>query len=359
MLLKKIKLQHFRNYESQEADFDEKLNVISGRNAQGKTNLLEAIHFLSTGRSFRTTRVYELIQKGSKSLDVSGIVEKDGGIQRISIHYSENRKSAHINERTVGRFHEIVGVLNTVAFTPDDMEIIKGFPSERRRYLDMQIAMLNRGYLKNLYRYNEIVRQRNASLKARDKEMINIWNEELVKYGAYIVKERKGALERLSKHACGQYMKITERAETFEVLYRTEIAGEDIKEIEDSFHERLHAKTEVEFKNGITMTGPHRDDLSFIIKGLDARSYGSEGQRRSAVIALRLAQYELAKEISKDTPVILIDDITAELDPVRKRAFLPLLEEKGQVFAATASGDENFAEWRNAKVFKVENGRMF
>lgn len=359
MLLKKINLQNFRNYTSQEVIFEEKINVFAGKNAQGKTNLLEAVHFLSTGRSFRTTRVFELIRRGSKGLEVSGIVEKDGSILRLSIHYSEHNKAAQINERRVGKFNEIVGVLSTVAFAPDDIEIIKGYPSERRRYLDIQIAMLKRGYLLNLYRYNEVVRQRNAALKAKSKDTISIWDAELARYGSYILEERKAVVKRLSTLACEQYMRITEMKENLNICYRASVEGEDREEIENKFYGQLQSRTGQELKTGMTMTGPHRDDLSFEINGFDAKSYGSEGQRRSAVIALRLAQFELAKEIAGDTPVVLIDDITSELDPVRKRAFMPLLREKGQVFAATASGEEKLKEWSGAKFFSVENGNVF
>jgi DNA replication and repair protein RecF len=359
LLLKSISLQHFRNYRFQEVIFEEGISVFSGRNAQGKTNLLEAIHFLSTGRSFRTPRVTELIQQGSNHLEVCGIVEKEGSVSRLKIHYSERSKTAHINQRRVERFQEIVGVLNAVAFVPDDIDIVKGFPSERRRYLDMQIGQLKRGYLLNLYRYNEVVKQRNAALKARQKDTMAIWDEELVKYGTVALVERKSAVKRLGALSSEFYDRIVARGESLEMSYRTSIEGESAVELSGSFREKLQSKAAQELRSGITLTGPHRDDLVFAINGLDVRGYGSEGQRRSVAIALRLAQYELAKEISGDKPAILIDDVTAELDPIRKRAFMPLIRDEGQVFLATAADEKVLQEWKGAKVFMVENGKVF
>jgi DNA replication and repair protein RecF len=359
LLLKSIRLEHFRNYGFQEVDVDEGTNVFSGRNAQGKSNILEAIHFLSTGRSFRTPRVIELIQHGSRHLEVGGIVEKEGSIVRLKVHYSERNKAAHINERRVERFHEIVGVLNVVAFAPDDIDIVKGFPSERRRYLDMQIGQLKRGYLLNMYRYNEIVRQRNAALKARQKETLPVWDDELVKYGVETLKERKETAERLAALASADYERIVAKGEKLEMGYRSSVEGNTVEEMANNFRRELVSRREQEERSGATLTGPHRDDIVFTINGLDVRAYGSEGQRRSVAIALRLAQYELAKELSGDKPVILIDDVTAELDAVRKRAFMPLITEKGQVFVATASDEKVLGEWAGAKVFTVDNGQVF
>ena len=358
MFLKSISLHHFRNYLSQKVEFGRGINIFSGRNAQGKTNLLEAIYFLSTGRSFRTTRVTELIRHGSKALHINGLIERQGSVVNLSINYSENNKIAQINARRAARFQEIVGLLNVVIFAPDDIEIIKGPPLNRRRYLDIQIAQTNKNYIKKLYQYNQVVRQRNAVLRSRKLSTLDVWNDELVKHGVTIVLERKKTMRRLSPLARLAHRKIAEGKEELWIEYSSLVKGSEQAEMEESFRGLLRSRAEQEKKNGVTMVGPHRDEIIFTINGLDARSYASEGQRRSAVMALRLAQYEFVKSGGEEKPIVLIDDVTADLDPMRKRAFLPLLNEKGQIFAATASDEKVFENQAGARLFTIEKGAV-
>ncbi len=278
---------------------------------------------------------------------------------RLRIYYSEKSKTAKINARKVRRFHEIVGLLNVVVFAPDDINIIKGPPAIRRRFLDIQIAQVNRTYLRRLHRYNEVVKQRNAALKAGDRAHIDVWNEELVRHGVTIACERKETIRKLNLLARLAHRKMAQGEEELQIEYAASIGGGSAGEIEDNFRKEIRVRSVEELRIGSTLVGPHRDEVVFKVNGLNARTYASEGQRRSIAMALRLAQYELLKSGSREKPVVLIDDVTAELDPVRKKAFMPLLDEKGQIFIATVSDEKVYNEWSDARLFTVENGAVF
>ncbi|MBN1916485.1 MAG: DNA replication/repair protein RecF [Verrucomicrobia bacterium] len=356
MHVKRIELREFRNYQRAEVAFSPTLNLLNGRNAQGKSNLLEAVGFLATGRSFRAAQTTDLIRQGAETLLVRGEIARADGEHAVAIACSASKRQVTIDGQRSPRLARVLGLLNVVVIAPADIAIVTGAPVVRRRVLDMQIAQVDQTYLATLQRYQETLRQKNALLKARhDEKTLDAFDDRLIEYGVRIAETRRAITRRIALLGRLYLRRITDGAEELAAEYRSEITGPDVTTMRSRFAARLHAARRRERAFGYALVGPHRDDVIFAVNGTDVRRFGSEGQRRSAVIALRMAELELIRSRIGEPPVVLIDDVTAELDPLRRRAFMPLLEGRGQVIVASA--DEGPLDLRGADAATGRAGR--
>lgn len=376
MYIREIELVNFRNYRKLKLDFAKDYNLIYGRNAQGKTNILEAIFLCSAGRSHRTSKDNELIRFNEEGYYVNLTVERRDGEKNIEILYKRNeKKRIKINGVSISRNGQLMGQLNTVLFSPEDLSLVKGGPAERRRFLDIAISQIKPSYFYDLQQYSKILTQRNALLKEigsrssgseKLKDTLEIWNENLAETGSRIILERSIYLSELSKKAYGWHNLLTGQKEKIEVIYCPSIdisKCNGVNEIKAKFLEYLNDEIEKEIRSGMTMYGPQRDDVELKINGKSVKMYASQGQQRTAALTLKLSETELLKEIIGEYPVLLLDDVFSELDAFRKDYILASLENM-QTFITSTENHlllntlKNSSVNKNVKTYMVENGTV-
>ena len=357
MYIKKIKLCDYRNYKEAELELDEKVNILYGDNAQGKTNILESIYLCGTTKSHRGSKDRDIIRIGCDESHIKMYVKKEGLEHYIDMHLKKNKaKGIAINGISIKKSSELMGFINIIFFSPEDLNIIKNGPSERRRFMDMELCQLNGIYLDNLSRYNKILNQRNHLLKQikSNKELmdtLSVWDEQLVKYGAEIIKARSDFIYRIKDIAGDIHKKLTGGREELLVTYEPDT---DI----ESFAEKMKKNIERDIYHQYTHCGPHRDDLKFIANSMDIRTYGSQGQKRTAALSLKLSEIEIVKNKSGDIPVLLLDDVLSELDRKRQNYILECIKDVQTI--VTCTGLEEFVNYRMSvnKIYKVENGNI-
>lgn len=319
MFIKKIKLENFRNYNFQEIEFGDKTNIIFGDNAQGKTNILEAIFIASLGKSFRTNKEKELIKENKESAKVEINFIKKNREEKINLEISD-KKRFFINNIPVKKTSEIIGKINIVLFTPEDIEILRNEPIRRRRFLNIMISQLRPLYIHTLAIYNKILEQRNNYLKQikfenGKKENLEIWDEQLIKYGERICIYRKEFIEKINKKIREIHLKTTENKEEIQIEYKTNVILEKYKEL-------LKKTREIDIKKGYTTIGIHRDDFEIFINNKNVSIFGSQGQQRTSIISLKLAEAEVVYDEIEEYPVLLLDDFMSELDKNRINGFI-------------------------------------
>lgn len=361
-------MRNYRNYDTLTLDSFGNVNLIIGRNAQGKTNLLEALLVLALTKSHRTSKDKELISFGNNQAIVYAEVEKKYGTVKLELQLSNMGKKAKINSLEQRKLSDFVGTLNAVMFAPEDLEIVKGTPGVRRRFLDMEIGQVQPSYLFHLQQYQKILLQRNNLLKqsfGKGPEiltMLDIWNEQLVEHGVKIIKKRKQFIRKLQKWAQGIHEGITGGGEKLELSYIPsfgEADEEDEAVLLEQFMIKLSQTKDQEIRRGVTLCGPHRDDLAFYINGNEAQVYGSQGQQRTTALSLKLAEIELIHEEIGEYPILLLDDVLSELDPYRQTQLIETFQSKVQTFI-TATGIEsiNASRLQDASIFHVQEGRV-
>jgi DNA replication and repair protein RecF len=322
LYLRHLHLTNFRNYREATLQAPPGLILARGPNGAGKTNLLEALHFLALGRSFRTANDRDLVRRGEDELAVRAAAQTSSGEQNLEIHYSSAGKRVAVNGETIPRLVDYVGTLAVVAFAPDDLALIKEEPASRRRFLDVWLGQESRDYLYTLQRYQNVLRARNALL-ARGAPALELepYDHELVGAGAKLTALRARASRALGPAAAAAYADLAPEAEEFAVAYDPAVAAGngEAEEIAAAFERALRTAREEERRRGLTLAGPHRDDLMLTVKGRDARRFASEGQQRTAALALRLAQFRLLREKRGEAPLLLLDDVASELDEDRQR----------------------------------------
>ncbi|MBB6024756.1 DNA replication and repair protein RecF [Paenibacillus sp. JGP012] len=368
MFVNSIELQQFRNYEHLKLDSFGPVNLLIGQNAQGKTNLAEAIFVLALTKSHRTSRDKELIRFGEDRSRLTAEVDKKYGAVKLELSLSQQGKKAKINGLEQRKLSDFVGTLNVVMFAPEDLEIVKGTPGVRRRFLDMEIGQVAPGYLYHLQQYQKVLVQRNNLLKqlwgqgASAQMMLEIWNEQLAEHGVKIVKKRKQFIKKLQKWAETIHQGITGGGEVLRLAYLpsfSEAAEEDEAVLMDQFMIKLSQMKEQEIRRGTTLSGPHRDDLSFFINEREVQTYGSQGQQRTTALSLKLAEIELIHEEIGEYPVLLLDDVLSELDPFRQTQLIETFQSKVQTFI-TATGIEslNVDKLKDASIYHVHAGQV-
>ncbi|MDD7147131.1 MAG: DNA replication/repair protein RecF [Lachnospiraceae bacterium] len=355
MIIKSLELTNFRNYDSLSIQFDKGTNILYGDNAQGKTNILEAIHLSATTKSHKGSKDRDIIQFGREEGHIRTYLEKDGMEVKVDMHLRNSKsKVIAINGQKIKKASELLGILNVVLFSPEDLSIIKNGPSERRRFVDMELCQLDPFYLYNLNHYNKIVDQRNSLLKdlylnPSLRDTLSIWDSQLVSFGSKIIERRKLFVDQINDIICEIHHKLSGGRETLVIQYEPDVTIED-------FEKKCQLNQERDIKYKQTSTGPHRDDFSFMIGDIDVRKFGSQGQQRTAALSLKLSEIELVKKISKDTPVLLLDDVLSELDSNRQNFLLNHIGEIQTIITCTGLDDFINNRFEINKIFKVVNG---
>lgn len=359
MYLSKITLNNYRNYETLTLGLSPGLNVFTGENAQGKTNMLEAVYFCSIGRSMRTPRDKELILWGKDKARIKAEAVGRGGKSRVEIvlDKKENKRIA-INGAQVSKLGELMGVITTVLFSPDEISIIKDSPQDRRRFMDIAICQLSRAYFYLLQRYNKTLAQRNRLLKnGATAETLDVWDMQLATAGAKVIKTRRGFISRIGLLSADAHEYLTGGKERLTLTYES-ISGDDEQTIKDNFLTELKKSRERDEFHGFTHVGPQTDDFGAFIGEVDVRKYGSQGQQRTAALALKLAQLELFNEETGEYPILLLDDVFSELDEFRQQKLVDKLKAHQTVITCTHVEGIISTHLEGAKIYKVAGGNI-
>lgn len=357
MIIKSIELQNFRNYEDLNISFDEGTNIFYGDNAQGKTNILEAVYLSGTTKSHKCSKDKEMIRFGEQEAHIRTVVVKKDKEYQIDMHLKNNRsKGIAINKVPIKKASELFGILNMVFFSPEDLNIIKNGPAERRRFLDSELCQLDKIYLSDLTTYNKILNQRNKLLKDMVyrpdlKDTLSVWDMQLVETGRKIIRRRKQFVDELNEIVHDIHYRISGEKEDLLLQYEPSI--EDI-----FFEDELSRVKERNMRQCMTSVGPHRDDLLFSIKGVDIRKYGSQGQQRTSALSLKLSEIELVKRSIHDTPVLLLDDVLSELDSNRQNYLLNSIHDTQTLITCTGLDEFVKNRFQINKIFKVVQGTV-
>jgi len=357
MIIKSLELENYRNYRTLKIEPDPGINLFYGNNGQGKTNILEAVYLCATARSHRGNRDRELIHFGEEEAHIKLLLQKKGLPHRIDLHLKNGRKKgAAVDGLPIRKSTELFGILNVVLFSPEDLNIIKNAPAERRRFLDMELCQLDSVYTFNLVNYNKVLQQKNKLLKEAERyteatSLLEVLNEQLLRYGIPVIERRSRFLEELGQLVSSVYEELSGHREILEIRYLPEATAEGIRA-------QLEAGSLRERKAGVSLTGPHRDDIGFMINGNDARKFGSQGQQRTAALSLKLAELQMVKLKTGDDPVLLLDDVLSELDSGRQDQLLRHIS--GIQTMMTATGMDEFAEhsFHIDKTFHIFEGSL-
>lgn len=375
MYLKRLHLKQFRNYADQQVEFSAPKTILVGENAQGKSNLLEAVELLATLRSHRALRDRELVLEGEPIAQVAAVLERHGSPVDLTLTLRSNgRRTVGLNGETLRRQLDFLGVLNAVQFSSLDLELVRGSPGERRDWLDTLLTQLEPVYAYILQQYNTVLRQRNAFLKQRgdraadldssqapDPTQLAIWDAQLAAIGSRVIRRRARVIERLAPLAAVWHRSISNSQEVLEVRYAPNVAIEDDDPavIQAAFLEKLQRRSVAEQHQGTTLVGPHRDEVDLLINQTPARQYGSQGQQRTLVLALKLAELKLIETVIGEPPLLLLDDVLAELDLNRQNKLLETIQDHFQTLITTTHLGSFDAQWlKSSQILTVQAGQI-
>ena len=357
MIIKYLELDNFRNYESLKLEFDKGVNILYGDNAQGKTNILEAIYVSATTKSHRGNKDGEIININAEEAHIKTYLDKEGLERRVDMHLRKSKsKGIAVDKVKLKKNSEILGLLNVVFFSPEDLSIIKDAPSKRRRFVDMELCQLDSIYLYDLNNYNKAINQRNKILKDinfnRDyRDMLHIWDAQIISLGKKIIERRKSFIDQLNDIIYDIHQSLSGQKEELLIKYEPYVTTEDFERV-------IKANYEKDIRTKMTNAGPHRDDFSFYTNDMNLRIYGSHGQQRTAALSLKLSEIELVKKITKDIPVLLLDDVLSELDSNRQKHLLDHIGDIQTII--TCTGLDEFVNDRIKidKIYRVTNGTV-
>ena len=355
MYIESVQLKNFRNYESLELDLSPGTNIFYGNNAQGKTNILEAIYLCGTTKSHKGSKDKDMIRFGEDEAHIRMMVNRDELSYKIDMHLRKNKaKGVAINGLPIKKASELFGVVNLVFFSPEDLNIIKNGPGERRRFLDLELCQLDKIYLTDLASYNHIVNQRNKLLKdiyvqPSLKSTLEIWDMQMAEYGRRIIEKRREFIRELNETVRKIHYNLTGGLEELEVIYEPSSEAEGLESAISSNRER-------DMRTKLTSVGPHRDDLCVMANGIDIRRYGSQGQQRTAALSLKLSEIYIVKSKIKDTPILLLDDVLSELDSSRQNYLLDSISDIQTLITCTGLDDFISHQFRINRVFQVVQG---
>ncbi|PSB17584.1 DNA replication and repair protein RecF [Phormidesmis priestleyi ULC007] len=385
MYLKTLHLRNFRNYPDQQVEFSAAKTILVGNNAQGKSNLLEAVELMSSLRSHRTSRDRDLILDGEAIAQISGHLQKDMGEVDLSMTLRQNgRRSVGLNGLNLRRQLDFLGTLNMVQFSSLDLDLVRGGPEQRRHWLDALLVQLEPIYASVLQQYNQILRQRNALLKSIQKSDLNrqnlfnsqaleiesqslnpselsLWDAQLAIAGSRVIRRRARVLQRLIPFAQSWHQTISGSTEALEIRYapNVELIDDNPEALQKAFLEKIQQRAIVERHQGTTIVGPHRDEVEFTINNTPARQYGSQGQQRTLVLALKLAELKLIEDVIGEPPLLLLDDVLAELDLSRQNQLLDAIQDRFQTLITTTHLGSFDAQWINAsQILEVKAGQL-
>ena len=351
MWIKKIKINNFRNYKNQEINLEKNINIFYGENAQGKTNIIEAIFLSSMGKSFRAKKDKEMIMLGEEKSNIEIEYEKTDRDGKIKIELG-NKKIVYINGIKIKKLSELLGKVNVVIFTPDDINILKGGPQNRRRFLDIMISQLRPNYMYNLNLYLKTLEQRNNYLRQireenKNENMLDIWDEELSNYAINIYNYRKEFIEKIKNKIKNIHSEITNNKEEIEIEYLSECNSKE------KYLELLKQRRKLDIIKGYTTKGIHRDDFNIYINKKELGIYGSQGQHRTAILSLKLSELNIVKDEIGESPILLLDDFMSELDEKRRKNFLEKINDVQVIITCTEKID---IENKEILVYNVKSG---
>ncbi len=378
MYLKNIHLYTFRNYYKQSVNLQSQKTILLGNNAQGKSNLLEAIELLATLKSHRTRRDQDLILEGEKSSQITANVERIYGQSELSITLrSSGKRSLMLNHEKLHRHLEFLGHINAVEFSCLDLDLVRGSPEIRRIWLDTLLIQLEPIYAHIINQYHKILRQRNSLLKIIRKQFndskksdnftttisqLKLWDEQLAEAGTRVTRRRNRVIQRLVPLAQKWHKSISGKAELLDINYLSNITieNENHQTIQQRFLEKIEQRSIIERNLATTVVGPHRDDVEFNINKNQAKFYGSQGQQRTLVLAIKLAELQLIEDVIGEPPLLLLDDVLAELDHNRQKQLLEAIQGKFQTLITTTHLPTFDTEWlKSSQIIKVERGKIF
>ncbi len=357
MIAEKLELTNFRNYNELSLELSENVNILYGNNAQGKTNILEAIYLCSTTKSHKGSKDKDMVKLGEEESHLRMYLNKNDLNHKIDMQLRKTgKKSVAVDGLPIKRAADLYGLTNVILFSPEDLSMIKNGPAERRRFMDAELCQLNKLYLQYLTKYNKLIDQRNDLLKQISfrpdlKDTLEVWDEQLIECGSYIISERKKFIDDINEPVNEIHNEISGGSENLKVVYEPNSEVQDYrKKMNMSLDKDLYQKT--------TCTGPHRDDISFFTAGQNIRLFGSQGQQRTVALSLKLAEIELVKRKIGENPILLLDDVLSELDRNRQQALLNFID--GIQTVITCTGLEEFVGYRSGMntLFKVTNGTI-
>ena len=357
MILKNLKLKNFRNYDDLDLTFNKKINIFIGNNAQGKTNILESIYVLSLTKSHRTNKDLYLIKQNSLFTKIIGTINDEDKINKYEVLINENGKRVSINDKPLKKVSEYLSKINAIMFCPDDLEIIKGSPQERRSFFNISISGFNNNYVRYLNEYNKILKTRNEYLKNYEivnKDYLDVLTNKLIDLNIYIYNERKKYVETINKYLKDIYKDITGK-ENIILKYDSFMDNDDRNELEDKFNMVYNN----ELFQKVTLLGIHKDDFSIFIDDVKINNYGSQGQHRIAILCLKLAEIKIYEKEYNKKPILLLDDIFSELDSTKKTNIIKFIKNDLQVFiTSTDLNNIDKKIIKEADIYKIDNGKV-
>jgi len=369
MYLKILHLRQFRNYQDQKVEFSAAKTILVGNNAQGKSNLLEAVELLATLRSHRMARDRDLVKEGETIAQINAHLERQTGSSDLTLTLRRNgRRSVALNGESVRRQMDFLGVLNAVQFSSLDLELVRGGPEGRRNWLDTLLIQLEPVYAYILQQYNHVLRQRNAFLKNNEtlhttslNSELALWDAQLATAGTRVIRRRDRAIQRLAHIATAWHASISGSTEILEIKYAPNIPLEDNQpeQVQQAFLAKIQQRSLAELHQGTTLVGPHRDEVELTINQTPARQYGSQGQQRTLVLALKLAELQLIEEVVKEPPLLLLDDVLAELDLSRQNQLLDAIQDRFQTLITTTHLGSFDSQWlKSSQILFVKAGEL-
>ncbi|MBQ3292603.1 MAG: DNA replication/repair protein RecF [Mogibacterium sp.] len=387
MKIKSIILENYRNYKNLELIFDDSRNIIIGENAQGKTNLIEAIYLTAFAKSFRTNNTADLVMFGEQSGRVStDIISEDIDKNINIIIRSDGKKMIKKDGKVIRKTTELLNNIVVIIFSPDDLRIIKDSPERRRAFINRELSQIRPGYYESFRKYNDALKQKNAILKGYfnlkkktftradnlslndispydnsrqyNEEMLDVFDKQLADYGYEILRYRKEFVDMLSTEASEIMAKISGGKEKLVIEYKTAcdfITGTEGREI---LYKQFYHNREKDIYNGYATLGPHRDDIEFYINGKDAKKYGSQGQQRTIALSLKFAEIRIAKQILDEAPILLLDDVLSELDLERQRFLISEIDDVQLFITSAELNDEVIKDLRGGTLFRIEEGTV-
>lgn len=357
MYIESIELENYRNYDRLDLTFSQGTNILYGDNAQGKTNILEAVYVCCTTKSHRGSKDREMIHFDREESHIKLKLRKDEVPYRIDMHLKKNKaKGIAINGVPIKKASELFGIVNVVFFSPEDLNLIKNGPAERRKFIDLELCQLNKLYVHSLVQYNRILMQRNKllkelSFKPEFEETLDIWDMQLVQYGKALMKDRAVFVSQLNQIIFGIHKQLSGSKETLRISYEPNVEAEE-------FESAIKRSRKQDMKQKTTLTGPHRDDISFFINDIDIRKFGSQGQQRTAALSLKLAEIELVKQLVRDYPILLLDDVLSELDSSRQNHLLSEIKHIQTMITCTGLDDFINNRFHIDQIFRVIEGTV-
>ena len=368
MKLTELNLHHFRNYDEDQVEFSPQINVLIGENAQGKTNMLESIYVLAMTRSHRTNNDRELIEFGKDAAQIKGTVQRELGSLKLELDIGKHGKKAKANHLEKARLSEYLGQLNVILFAPEDLALVKGAPTVRRRFIDMEFGQVSPKYLHDLTQYRDILKQRNRYLKqlqsheAQDQLYLEVLSEQLAAVGGAIISQRVKFLSELEGYAQELHQSITQGRENLTFEYSSAVKdASTLTEVElsEALMDLYRQNQSKEIFQGTTLYGPHRDDVRFVINHKNVQTYGSQGQQRTTALSVKLAEIDLMKNQTGEYPILLLDDVLSELDGARQTHLLKTIQDKVQTFLTTPGlSDVARNLIKEPRIFHIRDGQI-